>query len=232
MRRTLVAALAAFATPRRRLLAAAPMAGLGLGALLILGATRYERLAYPHGDAWCAAAALGTSIVLGLAGWAATGGRSAVAGWALTCVFLVHAVTGTFAAEARALRERGVEVTATVRQEHVHRDATHLGRTDTSYSYDLALPAGLPRRALDTGGNRLAVGARVRVTVDPQDKAPVRLGPRPGRHRFETVVLRVCDGLFLLVGVGLAVAAASAVPLRSDSGTVGRPVPGRRPAGS
>lgn len=180
--------------------------GLAVGTLLIWGATWYEHVAYGRSDSWVAWTLPCASAVIGLAAWAATDTDYSSVGWALALVVAVHAITGTLAAEDQALHNRGREVTATVLKEHVHRHYNDVGKdTGTTYTYDVAVPSGLPRRALDAGATQLAVGARVLATVDPEGRAAPRLGHRPGISQIEVRILRVCDVLFLLITMGLSI---------------------------
>ncbi|MET8446901.1 hypothetical protein [Streptomyces sp. NPDC005209] len=179
--------------------------GLAVGAALIRGARSFERLAVGHSDTWLAAIALTASAAIGVAAWLATGAEYSAVGWALGIVLAVHSLAGTLAAETRILHDRGREVTAVVQREHVHRNYTDLGEeTDPTYTYDMAPPPGVPHRTLDAGTTRLTVGARVLVTVDPQDRAAPRLGHRPESSRLSDRILSVCELLVLLLLAGLS----------------------------
>ncbi|MEU0007981.1 hypothetical protein ABZ079_27835 [Streptomyces sp. NPDC006314] len=182
--------------------------GLATGATLIGGSTWYEHVAYAHDAKWAVLTALCAGAVLGLAAWAATDTEYSFVGWATAVVFAVHVVTGTLAAERQALHDRGLEVTATVRQEHVHRFSGSGGvETAPAYTYDLAVPRNLPHRPLEAGITRLTVGERVLVTIDPEARAPSRLGHRPSASQVPACILGTCNVLFLLITVGLSTGA-------------------------
>jgi hypothetical protein len=180
--------------------------GVASGALLICGMTWYEQVAYGHDAGWTVLVALCGGAVLGLAAWAVTGAEYSLVGWAMALVVAVHVVTGTLTAERQALHDRGLEVTATVRKEQVHRLSGSGGvEADPTYTYDLSVPGDHPHRHLDAGTTRLTVGERVLVTIDPEARAPSRLGHRPDVSPIPAWIVGTCNVLFLLVTVGLSI---------------------------
>lgn len=185
---------------------AGPPAGIGVGVLLVFLLRWYEHWAYAHSDAWAVCGALFGGGLVGVAAWAATDADNSAVGWAVGAVFAVHLVAGTLLAGQDALHDRGREVTVTVLTEHVHRDVNDIGvQTGISYAYDVAAPSGLPHRRLDAMGTRLAVGQRVRATVDPQGRVDSQLGGPPGPAHVMPQLLRVCELLLIVFSVGIGV---------------------------
>ncbi|MEU1513346.1 hypothetical protein ABZ490_14515 [Streptomyces sp. NPDC005811] len=178
--------------------------GIGVGVLLIFFLRWYEHWAYARSDAWVVCGALCGGGLVGAAAWVATGADNSAVGWAVGAVFVVHLVAGTILAGQEVLHDRGREVTVTVLTEHVHRDVNDIGvQTGISYAYDVAAPAGLPHRRLDAMGTRLAVGQRVRATVDPQGRVDSQLGGRPGPAHVMPRLLRVCELLLIVLSAGV-----------------------------
>ncbi|MFF8387393.1 hypothetical protein ACF053_27670 [Streptomyces kanasensis] len=187
--------------------------GLASGSLLIWSTTWYEQVAYAHDVRWAVLVALCGGAALGLAAWAVTGAEYSLIGWAMALVVAVHVVTGTLTAERQALHDRGLEVTATVRKEQVHRLSGSGGvEVGPTYTYDLAVRGDHPHRHLDAGTTRLTVGERVLVTIDPDARAPSRLGHRPDVGPIPAWILGTCNVLFLLITVGLSIGVGRSRP--------------------